>query len=205
MANEFKQFFVNSEGTIAYFISDDGQVIKFNYSSDETEIKVVPSHLNEKNGYKQLTINNKTKYIHRLVAENFVKINKIILTIGEQLLVVNHIDGNKTNNNSSNLEWVTSKENYEHALETGLITRETIEEWKNWQTEKRKSIIRQNAIPVSAFQAGILIGTWPTLIEAAEATGVDKGNIFRVINGERKIAGGLYWKRATTYDEEGSN
>ena len=53
------------------------------------------------------------KYIHVLVAENFIPnpYNKI---------QVNHIDGNKQNNDISNLEWVTVSENIIHAFKTGL-------------------------------------------------------------------------------------
>lgn len=57
--------------------------------------------------------NGKTLKIHRLVALAFVS--------GHFLFAqVNHLDGDKTNNNASNLEWCTGQENHDHKMENGL-------------------------------------------------------------------------------------
>ena len=64
-------------------------------------------------GYRSVSLNKKTKMVHRLVAEAFCPnpMNKPY---------VNHIDGNKQNNHYSNLEWCTTAENNQHARLTGL-------------------------------------------------------------------------------------
>lgn len=70
--------------------------------------------------YHRVNLKNKitgkihTVNIHRLVAELFIK------SIDDNL-VVNHIDGNKLNNNVINLEIITPKENSIHAIKTGLM------------------------------------------------------------------------------------
>lgn len=80
------------------------------------------------NGYRyyRLSKNNKKKmfYAHRLVAETF-------LENLENLPVVNHIDGNKLNNNVNNLEWTTYSENTFHWQNNNNIQRRPIEYYQN--------------------------------------------------------------------------
>jgi hypothetical protein len=58
--------------------------------------------------------NTTNQDIHRIVAEHFIMRPNCNL-------VVNHIDGNKHNNNVINLEWITQKENVNHAVGLGRI------------------------------------------------------------------------------------
>ncbi len=77
--------------------------------------KIIKLNIN-KYGYLYVSIwkNNKSKnnVIHRLVLLTFN---------GKSNLSVNHIDGNKENNNLNNLEYCTCKENTNHAIKIGLI------------------------------------------------------------------------------------
>lgn len=64
-------------------------------------------------GYEGVTINNRTYYVHRLVAEKFIP-NPL------NLPDVNHINGNKKDNRVENLEWCNRSENIKHAIDNGL-------------------------------------------------------------------------------------
>ena len=79
------------------------------------------------NGYKyyRLSKNNKKKmfYAHRLVAEYYID-------NPNKLPIVNHIDGNKLNNNINNLEWVSYSENTKHWKDNSIIQRKPTEYYK---------------------------------------------------------------------------
>ena len=94
-----------------YFIYDNGDVL------NTTTNKILKGSIGE-HGYKyyRLSKGNKKKmfYAHRLVAEYFIP-------NPEELPVVNHKDGNKSNNNVNNLEWASYSENTEHAHQNNLI------------------------------------------------------------------------------------
>lgn len=77
----------------------------------------------QKDGYRSVKFRNRLEGLnlnirtHRLVARAFlVPINEEF----DETKQVNHIDGNKSNNNVTNLELVTCRENSIHAKMTGL-------------------------------------------------------------------------------------
>ena len=73
----------------------------------------------DKDGYALIGVTKKgggrlCVRVHRQVATKFIP-------NPDNKPFVNHKDGNKFNNNISNLEWVTAKENSAHAIDTGLV------------------------------------------------------------------------------------
>lgn len=96
-------------GFHCYSVTEDGRVY-----SHKNNVFIKPRiH----NGYWHVNLYNKkchTVSVHRIVAKAFIN--------GESdNLVVNHIDGNRLNNNLSNLEWVTQRGNVVNAVERGVM------------------------------------------------------------------------------------
>lgn len=77
--------------------------------------------------------------LHKAVAYTFIKNTK-------SLSIVNHKDGNKQNNEVSNLEWCTARDNVIHAYSNQLIEKSNISGENNSQsklTEDEVSSIRK--------------------------------------------------------------
>ena len=93
-----------------YYVSNTGLI------KNNTTGRILQSRLSKKGYLKcSISVNGKiqTVYPHRLVGLLFVDGY-------EEGLTIDHIDGNKTNNHVSNLEWVTNSENTQRAIRNGL-------------------------------------------------------------------------------------
>jgi len=93
------------------------------------------------NGYHHVVLCDSNgrhrKSVHRLVATEFIENDR-------DYSVINHIDGDRTNNRVDNLEWCTQSENMKHAYRTGLQKpiRSQIEYSLSRAMEKHKRPVR---------------------------------------------------------------
>lgn len=101
----------NIPGTY-YSVSDTGLV-----RNDKNNMLLRSYKTGKRRNYETVGLyingNKKNFKVHRLVAEAFID-------NPENKPQVNHIDGNTSNNNVNNLEWVTNSENQLHAWKNGL-------------------------------------------------------------------------------------
>lgn len=140
-----------------------------------------------KDGYVYVTLYyNKKSYIkalHRLVASTFIKRSNINLE-------VNHIDGNKLNNNMNNLEWITHKENINHAWKTKLFepVRAASKRYGK-DNPSAKSIVQYDI-------KGNKIKEYNCITEAVKETNINKTSIGKCCNFRRKTAGSYVWRFA---------
>ncbi len=142
--------------------------------------RILKTHIN-KEGYEDVCVSlggrNKKKAIkiHIAVACMFVKGY-------EKGLTVNHKDGNKINNNSSNLEWVTQKENMQHAADNNLL-----------------NIIKKKPVKQIDKDTGEIIKIFESVAEATRELGTNKhkklsSNISEAIRVRNGLAYGYRWE-----------
>lgn len=113
--------------------------------------------------------------MHRLVAEAFIQ-------NPDNKPEVNHIDGNKKNNNVDNLEWVTTKENCIHRQQTGLGNIEAA------------TIAKYKAIAKIDLQTGSIIQIYKCIKDVAEELKCGPTPIIDVAKGKRKSYKGYGFK-----------
>ena len=124
-----------------------------------------------KNGYEYVVLSvggvRKTLTVHRLVAEAYIP-NPY------NLPEVNHLDECKSNNNSSNLQWISKSANI------------------NYGTRNEK-VSRRNS---KAIYCEELQRVFKSITAASKELGINLGDISSCCKGKLKSAGGYHWRYA---------
>lgn len=127
------------------------------------------------NGYKIVGLRkkdfHKTYLVHVLIAKSFIE-------NPHKKQFVDHIDTNRSNNNVSNLRWVTRLENNNNPI----------------TLSKLKLSARDISKPVLQLKNGVIVKEYNSINEAAKINGFSPIAICKVCKGERKNHKGYMWR-----------
>lgn len=171
------------EGFPNYYVTDTGDVYSRTITNNWRIKKMRP----QRTPFGYLKVNlckdgvKTTRHVHRLVAEVFIP-------NPEQKSDVNHINGDKTDNRVSNLEWASRSENIKHSYDV---------------LHRRKSMARLGkhgkdnplSIPVQQIFNGTVIAEYESAVDAENKTGVCRTTIRKCCRGLAKSAGGFQWRQ----------
>lgn len=167
------------DGFDEYSVSNDG-LVRNDYSNHIKEQRL------NRYGYPITSIYKEgkayTKPIHRLVAEAFIN-------NPEDKEQVNHIDGNKKNNNVDNLEWVTRSENMKHAYATGLSKPHA----SYGMLGKKNPNAGRHGLPVRVVETGEVFNS---VAECAYILGISDRRICDVLKGHSRSYKGFTFEYA---------
>jgi hypothetical protein len=135
--------------------------------------KILTGSVTDK-GYIRVELEGKSYTLHRLVATSFIP-------NPENKPQINHIDGNKTNNCVSNLEWCTNSENQLHAYKYGL----------NKPSEKAGKDKRK--VCQLDKDTNEVIRVFDSIADAGRYINTRSSNISSVCKGLRNTCGGFKW------------
>lgn len=171
-----KEKWLPIEGTNnLYYVSNKGRVKSF--KMNKLNGHLMTQYVN-KHGYKFVNIEidgfRKSRVVHQLVAKTFIK-------NPNNYPIINHIDGNKQNNTTDNLEWCTYSYNIQHAYNTGL-------------QPKRKPTVHKKQVKQYTLD-GVYITTWDSSVSAAKALNKDPSGINRACQSHTHKSYGYLWFR----------
>ena len=149
----------NLEGVM---VSDRGDV------ADERGQKITQKDHAE--GYKRVSIRGHRYYVHRLVMRAFFPTDN-------KSLVVDHIDGNRANNNANNLRWVTRRQNTQKAGREGKL-----------DTSSRRNV------PIMLTDAAGVSYVYGSQAEASRVLHIPDCSINKCLKGHRKTVRGYIAK-----------
>lgn len=115
-----------------YLCDEDGNLYSDNYKNSG-KLKMISPALDKKGYLRTMLLNDKGQYqtvkVHRLIASAFI-------AQAEGKNQVNHLNGIKSDNRVSNLEWCDNRENVIHAYKNNMIS-------TNKGIDHHKSILRK--------------------------------------------------------------
>ena len=159
-----KKFIYEGQET-DYSVSTEGEVRK------DTTNYILSQSSQQDYKFVGLIINGKQKRmrVHRMVALTFID-------NPDNKPYVNHINGNRSDNNVENLEWVTPSENTQHAVNTGLF-----------KSGRTRAVIQYNL-------NGEQMATFESATEAARQTGGSQSKITMCCRRQRDSANDYQWR-----------
>lgn len=181
---EWRKIYIDGNETF-YSISNYGRC------RNDSKGTILKGRFNKYTGYISYVLqyrqNDKTISAHRTVMKAFCPIEHM------DDLVVNHLDGDKTNNHLSNLEWCTPSQNMIHAFENNLRN----PKWANqniWIYDLDGNFIKQSIVKEFAKELGITNDFIIRALRGEAKTVKLKYQVFNENKGEKVSA----WYRKTT-------
>ena len=151
-----------------YQVSSEGRVKSLKYGEE----KILKNNKNN-SGYLSVSLSKdgkrKTYSIHRLVAQAFI-------SNPNNLLEINHIDEDKTNNRVENLEWCTKQYN------------------NNYGTKNERAAERNTKRILQFTKEGEFIKKWDSTMQIERELGFNGGNITKCCKGKCKLTYGYKWR-----------
>ena len=173
-----------------YQISNTGKIkslerYKDNHSKKQLVKEKIRKQIISKTGYYTCMLNKNGKIklfkVHRLIAEAFIP-------NPNNYPIINHKDGNKLNNDISNLEWCNYSHNGKEAYRLGLIKNNT------YGIKKYNNSLK---IKVNQYDLkGNFIKKWKCISDIQKELNYATTNICRCCKGTYKTAYGYIWKYA---------
>lgn len=133
-------------------------------------------------GYKYVVLSHNAfttnALLHRLVAEAFIP-------NPDNKPVVNHKDGDKSNNRVSNLEWSTYQENTQHAIQHGLMKcsdRHHMKMMSNFSNKRKK---------IKCIETGQI---YPSIKDCAKAMNIRLGYLYEYTSNQARSCHGYHFE-----------
>lgn len=181
----------NFEDIKGYKVYEDGTVESYKkrhghkYIISSTPVRILKPYKTRK-GYLKVDLASKSISHHRLIALAFIP-------NPHNKPQINHKDGNKENNNVSNLEWCTNLENHRHKCANGLNV--ALKGEKHYLYNKRFGEHPKSKPIIQCDLQGNEIREFSSTTEASSFLGCHKTTITHALT-KNTTAKGFLWKYA---------